>query len=182
MNEKAALRAQIRRIQKSIPKQTILRDSDKVFENFKKILADHSFSAFFCYVSYGAEVDTASILQYLYTAGKCVLVPVVRGKRLLAARWAPEILMKRNILGILEPENPDLYAGRIDAAIIPGLAFDKKAARLGQGGGYYDRWLSGKDVFRIGLCFSWQVFDALPTEETDCPMHVVLSEKEILYG
>mmetsp|Transcript_32085 Transcript_32085/g.73817 ORF Transcript_32085/g.73817 Transcript_32085/m.73817 type:complete len:341 (-) Transcript_32085:34-1056(-) len=49
-----------------------------------------------------------------------------------------------NKWGIPEPpHNSDMIAkpGDIDILIVPGVAFDRTGGRLGQGKGYYDRWL-----------------------------------------
>lgn len=64
--------------------------------------------------------------------------------------------------------------GEVDVAVVPGLAFTIDGRRLGQGGGWYDRVLAqlAPAATTIGVCFSPQVLDDVPTEEHD----VVLDE------
>ena len=78
--------------------------------------------------------------------------------------------------GIMEPvgERFTDYA-TIDIAVVPGMAFDAQGHRLGRGKGYYDRFLAKvPDVYKIGLCFSWQMVDEVPSEANDIMMDEVV--------
>ncbi|MEJ6645892.1 MAG: 5-formyltetrahydrofolate cyclo-ligase [Akkermansiaceae bacterium] len=56
----------------------------------------------------------------------------------------------------------------IDTIICPGLAFTKKGDRLGQGGGFYDRFLKRcPQAIVYGACFEIQVLPRLPRESHD---------------
>ncbi|MDB5738517.1 MAG: 5-formyltetrahydrofolate cyclo-ligase, partial [Sphingomonas bacterium] len=51
--------------------------------------------------------------------------------------------------------------------------------RLGQGGGYYDRWFEGHpDAMRVGIAWSVQELPAVPRDVWDMPLHAVATEKE----
>ena len=64
---------------------------------------------------------------------------------------------------------------KIDVAIIPGVAFDRQGHRLGRGKGYYDRLLSVMpQVYKIGLCFDFQVVDNVPVDSHDIRMDEVI--------
>ena len=68
----------------------------------------------------------------------------------------------------------------VDVALIPGLAFDLKGNRLGYGKGYYDRFLAAyPHIKRVALAFSFQIIEALPTDQYDQMMDLIISEKEI---
>ncbi len=85
--------------------------------------------------------------------------------------------------GILEPvaalrtgDAPDP-----DLALIPGLCFDARGARLGKGLGFYDRYLTGKRAMRAGLGFDVQITQKnLTLDPHDQLMDAVISEKRIL--
>lgn len=66
--------------------------------------------------------------------------------------------------------------------LVPAVSFDKSKNRLGKGKGFYDRFLQNypKPVKKIGVCFDFQLIGALPTESTDFPMDVVITEKKII--
>lgn len=78
------------------------------------------------------------------------------------------------------PEPPDDWPvatpGDIDLLIVPGLAFDRKGNRLGQGKGYYDRFIARmkpKALVAVGL--SCQLIDTIiPTNEHDAPIATVV--------
>ncbi len=63
-----------------------------------------------------------------------------------------------------------------DVVIMPGLAFTTVGQRLGQGGGWYDRFLVDvrDDCVTVGVCFHQQLLDQLPVEPHDMSVdHVV---------
>ena len=75
----------------------------------------------------------------------------------------------------VEPTWPDLV-------IVPGLAFTAAGDRLGQGAGWYDRFLSAvrPDCVSIGVCFAEQLVDALPVEAHDVIMDHVVTDQGVL--
>ena len=69
-----------------------------------------------------------------------------------------------------------------DAVFVPLLAFTADGGRLGQGGGYYDRWLAAHPgAFRIGMAWDMQLADTLPAEAHDMPLNAVVTPTRI-YG
>ncbi|MEO1059717.1 MAG: 5-formyltetrahydrofolate cyclo-ligase [Actinomycetota bacterium] len=69
-----------------------------------------------------------------------------------------------------------------DAVIVPGIAFTSSGDRLGQGGGWYDRFLSEvrTDCVTVGVCFFEQVVDDLPIEPHDVRVDVVVTERGVV--
>ena len=69
-----------------------------------------------------------------------------------------------------------------DVVIVPGLAFTVEGDRLGQGGGWYDRFLADArpDSTAIGVCFFEQVVGALPVEPHDVTMDLVVTDRGVL--
>lgn len=64
-----------------------------------------------------------------------------------------------------------------DCIIIPMLGFDSRCMmRLGYGKGYYDKFLSVTKGKRIGLAFSCQQFDKIPSDMHDIPMDIIITE------
>lgn len=54
--------------------------------------------------------------------------------------------------------------------------------RLGYGGGYYDKYLSGKGkgMRKIGICYDFQLTDGLPSEEHDVLLDALVTDARIL--
>ena len=138
------------------------------------------------YASFGTELQTDELLRRVLADGKTLVLPrVERGGlglyevRDLAGDLAP------GTWGIREPEPdrcPPADAGGVGFALIPGVAFDRRARRLGYGGGYYDRLLAGglpEGTPLVSGAFEVQILDEVPTDPHDAPVDVVVTEKEV---
>jgi 5-formyltetrahydrofolate cyclo-ligase len=68
-----------------------------------------------------------------------------------------------------------------DAVIVPGLAFTASGDRLGQGGGWYDRFLAviRPECTTIGVGFDIQLVDRLPVESHDVALDHVVTESGV---
>lgn len=83
--------------------------------------------------------------------------------------------------GLLQPfaDAPVLEPGVL---FVPLIGFTDGGARLGQGGGHYDRWLADhSDALPIGLAWDCQLAETLPTEEHDQQLSAVVTPTR-LYG
>lgn len=63
-------------------------------------------------------------------------------------------------------------AGELAAIVVPGVAFTLDGARLGRGGGHYDRLLAANETRRdpavtVGVCLVEFVVESLPIEPHD---------------
>ncbi len=122
------------------------------------------------------ECAVSSVVSASY-AGMTILLPRVTSATDMELRLytGPEDL-SRGAFGIMEPCGA-LFTdySRIDLAVIPGMAFDRHGHRLGRGRGYYDRFLPLLTrAYKIGICFPFQLVDAVPTEPTDVIMDEVI--------
>jgi len=86
--------------------------------------------------------------------------------------------------GLLEPpfENPKLKPENFEIIFVPGVAFDLKKGRIGYGGGFYDKILKKTKAFKIGVAFSFQIFENLPLEKHDQKVDIIITEKRIING
>lgn len=68
-----------------------------------------------------------------------------------------------------------------DVMLVPGRAFTTGGLRIGRGGGFYDRYLSGLNPadfpILIGVGFQEQLFPSLPAGARDFPMHLVITDR-----
>jgi 5-formyltetrahydrofolate cyclo-ligase len=68
-----------------------------------------------------------------------------------------------------------------DVILVPLLAFDENANRLGFGGGWYDRFLANQaDSKKIGLAYEIQRAPHLPVESHDVCLDIVVTERKIV--
>ena len=137
----------------------------------------------FCFVGALHEPDTMPILQGALSAGKQLLVPRIAGpgQMQLVPLQSLEQLQP-GAFGILEPGQalPAVPAGSgVQLAVLPCLAAARSGARLGHGGGYYDRFLANYSGRRLILCPEALLAQSLPTGPLDEPAQAVLTEKAL---
>lgn len=129
------------------------------------------------------EVQINPLFDGLIAQGKTILLPrVVSDTDMELRLYTGADSLQPGAFGIMEPTGP-LYTdyAAIDVAVIPGMAFDADGHRLGRGKGYYDRFLSKLSalhtkLYKIGLCFPWQLVDEVPSDAHDIMMDGVISQ------
>jgi 5-formyltetrahydrofolate cyclo-ligase len=137
------------------------------------------------FLSLPDEIDTTLAIELAWQAGKTVAVPQVQ--------WE-DGTMTAVVLESLDDLRTDRYglrmaggqrlvpAGQIDLVVTPGLGFDRTGARLGRGSGFYDRFLANPDLraVRCGLCFDEQVLERIPTDGSDQPVDVIVTDRQVI--
>lgn len=132
------------------------------------------------YYGVGQEIATADLIQTLLDQGKTVCLPKCLPEHQMEARIIQSLdELEPDAYGIPAPKDacPVLEREKIDLILVPGLCFDSKGNRLGQGGGYYDRYLEDFDGNTIGLCREDFFQINLPREPLDAFVRVVLTEE-----
>lgn len=69
----------------------------------------------------------------------------------------------------------------IDLILVPGVAFSTDRHRLGRGGGFFDRLLAGPaaNAFKLGVCFSFQMIESVPTGSHDVVMDAIVTDQRV---
>ena len=72
---------------------------------------------------------------------------------------------------------PIVPAEALDMVVVPLVAFDRTGARLGYGGGCYDRYLPtvAPERLIVGIAFDEQRVDHVPTDAHDLPLSHIVS-------
>ncbi len=129
------------------------------------------------YRAVGDELSVVSATNAALRAGKRVCFPKVRPGGALSLHhvtdWAQ---LEPGAYGIPEPVDdcPLVTPMDIDIALVPGVAFTTAGARLGQGGGFYDRLIPTLGGISWGVCYDEQVVDSLPLQPHDRPVDRVI--------
>ena len=127
------------------------------------------------YMSTKEEVSTKKLINRLLKLNKKIFIPKVINKNLKFYKLDYNHL-RVSIYNILEPTNrEELKTFEKSVIIVPGLMFDKSGNRLGYGGGYYDRFLSDKTIYKIGICFKEFLVDSIPNCKFDIKMDIVIT-------
>ena len=138
------------------------------------------------YAPMGAEVDTAEIARAAAARGKRVAYPrLVPGARALGFAACDEGALRPGALRTREPppEATAVPLRELDAVFVPGLAFDAGARRLGRGRGHYDATLAALPpaAAKVGLAFELQIVAAVPCEDHDVALDVVVTEAAVRF-
>lgn len=139
-------------------------------------------------LAYGAtaeEVDVAPIADALRARGVTIALPRVEAPGVLGLhRVDAGDELVGGAFGILEPpaDAPRVAPESVDVAIVPGVAFSASGARLGYGGGYYDRLLPAlrPDCLKIGVGFDEQLLDILPRDDHDARVDVLVTPSRVV--
>jgi 5-formyltetrahydrofolate cyclo-ligase len=137
------------------------------------------------YYPINSEIDTKPLAAALIERGYRIALPVVVTKRgplkFRAFRDGDPLIEGR--YGIMTPaaDAPETHPMLV---VTPLLAFARNGARLGYGGGFYDRTLAELrakgDVLAVGYAFGAQEVDRMPTSSKDQRLDWIVTEREAI--
>ncbi len=131
------------------------------------------------YVAKGSEADPARLLAAAEALGCTIALPHVTSKvaPMRFLRWQTDTPLEEGPFGLFQP-SADADEVNPDIVLAPLVAFDTRLMRLGQGAGHYDRALSMlENAAAVGIAWSVQETDILPTDAWDVPLDAVLTER-----
>ena len=169
MEEKKEIRREVRRRIAEIDAPSRTLAAERIFSQIETL---ESFREAHCIALFAAmkdEVPTDFALHRWRDMGKRIVVPRVEGDVMRFYDYAPE-RMQTGAFGIEEPMgDEECSCTDIDLMIVPARAFTRRGERLGRGGGFYDKYMSlnGFRAYKVGIAFSCQIFDAIPTDAHD---------------
>lgn len=141
-----------------------------------------SFSPYSCartvmaYMASRGELSLEFVIRDVLGSGKMLLLPKCEAPGEMTAR---RITAMRDLAcgayGLMEPDAACEVIRKIDLVLVPGVAFDRAGHRLGQGGGYYDRFLHTSGALRVGVCHDAALLDDVPHEAHDETMNFVIT-------
>ena len=146
------------------------------------------------YMSFAAEFESESWVRQVLNDGKVLLLPKVNTvTRELDLYRVTDVdtQLAPGVFGIREPLAQSCVAARleeVDFMLLPGVAFGSDGARLGYGGGFYDKLLARLQPERIvkkapvlvAAAYSLQVVEDIPQEQTDHRVQWLVTEEKII--
>jgi len=127
------------------------------------------------YVNQPYEVDTRQILKRCSQTSKEIVLPLFSADNNGAKLY--KLLMP-------DPDRCKLLdIGIIDIAIIPGIAFDEKGGRIGDGTGRYDRLIPELPITarKVAFALEEQMTPAVPMEPHDRYVDIIITDQRIIY-
>ncbi len=141
------------------------------------------------YLNFGTEFASEHWVAAALAGGKRVALPRVNpATRELDLFWVTDLARELVVgkWGIREPsiERCERLMGlnEVEFALLPGVAFTRRGARLGYGGGFYDKLLARFVAHPplVAAAYALQVVADLPQEPTDMPVDWLVTEQETL--
>lgn len=173
------LRAQIA----ALDEKELEKSDEAIYNNLSALPELREARRVFLYLSVRREVDTRRLIRSLLEEGKTVALPVSLPEgQMFFAEYEPGNLTDGSVVPIPEPDAdaPRLEPEDGDLILVPALTFDLTGYRLGQGGGYYDRFLSAHDLFSVGLARDRLLLEEVPREAHDCAVRCLVTESRVL--
>lgn len=146
------------------------------------------------YMNFGSEFESSLWVERVLADGKRLALPKMnRHTNHLDLYWVedPENQLAAGLWGIREPvvERCERLAApdEVDFALLPGVAFTRDGARLGYGGGFYDKLLMNLNhaggtprPVLVAAAFAMQIVERLPQEATDIKVEWIITEQETI--
>jgi 5-formyltetrahydrofolate cyclo-ligase len=194
---KSALRREIRAGVAAMSEEARTAESAAVCRALLKMPIWKQAGVILAYAPMPGELDIKPMLAAALRADKRVYLPRVAGNDISFLRSSGrEDELEPHRFGMSEPalDAPEWTPSATAPALIvcPGLAFDRNGRRLGRGKGYYDRFLAGArsrvrragpraaPLHIVGVCFSAQLVDEVPTGPADQRVDLVVTPAGVL--
>jgi 5-formyltetrahydrofolate cyclo-ligase len=137
------------------------------------------------YLAADGEIDTLPLSDLARAQHKQLFLPVIEADNSLSfAEWLPDSALCTNRFGIPEPpaQATRYPAQDLDIILLPMVGWDLRGARLGMGGGFYDRTLAAvTGPLLVGLAHANQQVDRIPLEGWDISLNFIASDAALHY-
>lgn len=128
------------------------------------------------FIPMGSEVDIMpAIAKMLQQEITVVVSRTLENRKLEHLVLTDADNLEDGKFGTRHPANAPVFNGNYNLILVPGLAFDLNANRLGYGAGYYDTFLKDNpDAFKAGVCYPFQLHQSIPVEEHDVVLDQII--------
>lgn len=184
--EKDQIREKCLQIRRGIPKDIKAGLERKICENIIGSVSYKYYDTLLLYAALYDEPDLSYLAEKALSDGKRVAYPrCIPGSREMRFHYITDLSqLGAGSFGIMEPpeELPvyDTGAPSCSVCFIPAVAADRRGYRVGYGGGYYDRFLSGFNGTLAAVIFSDFLFDHVPHGKFDLQADYTVTEGGIL--
>lgn len=180
---KIALRTQIRAKAEALGELARAESDAALFARFLALPSLAHAQTVLLFLGQGIEPRTEQLCEALHARGLRVCLPRCLPERQMEARAVQNLSdLRISAFGIPEPDAraPLVPKDSIDLILVPALCCDRFGYRLGQGGGYYDRYLVDYKGESVTLCRAALLQERLPRGRFDRSISRLLTERENL--
>lgn len=186
---KQQIRQHVIAAREQLPADTRAAYSVTITERLLQLPEYRQAGAVLGYMNFGAEFASGLWVERVLADGKRLALPKVnRHTNHLDLYWVEdtESQLEAGLWGIREPvvERCERLnsLNEVEFALLPGVAFTRGGARLGYGGGFYDKLLANRvqQPMLVAAAFAIQLVRQLPQEATDVRVERVVTEQETI--
>lgn len=180
--QKQRLRAEIRRLEQELSAEYKETADERIVQRLTALPEYRTAHSVFCFVGTEREINTMPLLRQILAAGKRLLLPLCTGPGVMELRQITSLSqLEKGAYGILEPkrDTPVVSKTQVDLAVIPCVSCDRAGHRLGQGGGYYDRFFEGHEIPAVLICREALMCAQIPTQTHDVVFPTVVTETAV---
>ncbi|MBE6634003.1 MAG: 5-formyltetrahydrofolate cyclo-ligase [Ruminococcaceae bacterium] len=182
MTEKKELRLSLRQQRDAIPAEGKKQLDRLICRAIAESAPFRQAETVLLYYPIGSEIDLTPLVSVCRRMGKEVGFPVCTEEGGLIFRSPAEgeqLVKGRHGIPVPAPEAKLSSLNGRTLCIVPGLSFTPNGARIGYGGGYYDRFLATFPGVSMGAVYQRLMRDALPTEPHDLPVGYTATEQGV---
>ncbi len=186
MTTKEELRREARRLLRALPPEERAAADAKIARRVWTVPEVAQAGTLLLFADLPEEVSTDAVAAQALARGVRLLYPrILPETRTLTLHVVHSVEeLRGGPYGIREPDadrHDEVPAEEVEAALVPGLAWDRAGGRLGRGAGYYDRLFAHEAWrgFRCGIFFALQEVERVPAEPWDVPLQAVVTEREV---
>lgn len=184
------MRAELRAQRRAVSPEQRLHAARLVARNVDRAFRLRAGKRVAIYAAMREELQTAPLIELALARGCRVFLPRIDRAtgHIDFHETHADATQTMNHLGILEPEGTSSIAARwLDLVLLPLVGFDHRGARLGMGGGYYDRTFAFRNTHTtwrgprlVGIAYAFQQLPAIALAPHDVRMDAVVTEKEVI--
>lgn len=185
---KLALRQSIIAAREKMPPQERLRANHAIVGTLCGLAGYRQSKTVLAYMNFGAELDAELFVRQALKDGKQVCLPKVSRETRELDIYHVGDLQRDVAPGARQIPEPLPHCAPLDdlaeigMVLLPGVAFGRDGARLGYGGGFYDKLLARLPHHPplVAGAFGLQVVKGIPQEAFDRKVEWLVTEHEII--
>ena len=178
MTDAADIRRRMRAMRRALDEKAQQQAADAVYRRLVSLDIYRNARCVMAYAACRGELALQRIMEDILAGGRELALPRCEAPGVMTARRVDSLSrLTTGAYGLPEPDAccAIIDPTSIDLILTPGTAFDLKGGRIGQGGGYYDRFLPKTKAITIGVCHDFALLEHVPAALHDYRMDMIVT-------